>query len=395
MNYPGVLAADPEVVAKIQAALDRGKPVDGHAPGLRRDEAKAYVAAGMSTDHECTSKAEALDKLAAGCDIQIRQGSAARNFDAIYTLIDEQPDSIMFCSDDKHPDDLLVGHINHLVRDAVARGIDPLNALQAACVNPVMHYDLDVGLLRVGDPADFVEVDDLDNFGVLRTWIDGQLVAEEGTSRLAGHEVTPINNFLAQLKTVDEFRLPATSNRIRAIEVKDGELFTGSSIVEAKLVDRQIVSNPDADVLKIAVINRYQDRRPAVGFVHGVGLKRGAIASSVAHDCHNIVAVGTTEDDLCAAVNFVIANQGGLAAADGSEHASLELPIAGLMSTRSCHEVAAEYGSLKSLARSWGTPLWAPFMTLSFLALLVIPELKLSDQGLFDARTFKSVDVAV
>lgn len=395
MNYPEILDGNAEVAGKIQAALDRGKPVDGHAPGLRGAQARAYIAAGISTDHECTTREEALDKLAGGCQVQIRQGSAAKIFEALFTLIDEHPDAIMFCSDDKHPDDLLDRHINQLVREAVARGMDPLNTLQVACVNPVKHYHLDVGLLRVGDPADFVEVDDLSNCRVLKTWIAGELVAEDGQSKLPSRQFEPINKFLAKPKTADDFRLPATSPRIRVIDVKDGELATRSSIVKANILDRCFVSDTERDVLKITVINRYQDSDPAVGFVRGIGLKQGAIASSVAHDCHNIIAVGTTDKDLCAAVNLVIANQGGLVAVRGTNNATLALPLAGLMSTYTCKQVAVEYQSLKTLAKSWGTPLREPFMTLSFLALLVIPELKLSDLGLFDARAFKFVEVAV
>jgi len=395
MNYPGVLGGDVEVTAKINAALDRRKPVDGHAPGLRGDQAAAYVAAGISTDHECVSKDEALDKLAAGCRIQIRQGSAARNFAALYSLIDEYPDQAMLCSDDKHPDDLLAGHMDQLVREAVKMGIDPMNALQAACLNPVRHYGMDVGQLRVGDPADLVEVDNLTQFGVLRTWINGEIVAEQGTTRLTGTDVQPINHFLATNKTAADFLCQATTSSIRVIEAKDGELITGSSQAEAHVVDGAIVSHPAADILKMTVVNRYQDTPPAIGFIRGFGLRQGAIASSVAHDCHNIVSVGVSDDDLRRAVNLVIENRGGLSAVSGHDFAALALPIAGLMSCRSCQEVAREYEQLNALCQSWGTTLRAPFMTLSFMALLVIPELKLSDQGLFDGQRFEFASLRV
>jgi adenine deaminase len=392
MNFPGVLGGDPDCLAKIRAAQDRGKPVDGHAPGLRGAEAARYVAAGMTTDHECFTKEEALDKIAAGCKISIREGSAARNFDALYTLISEHPSMTMLCSDDKHPDELVVGHINALVRRAVDRGVDVFDALQAACVNPVEHYGLNVGLLRVGDPADVIEVDSLTAFNVRRTWIDGQLVAEEGKTHIPRVEPEIENQFVATHVQPGDFAVPAIHGaRLQVIEALDGQLITRRLEVEPRLIDGVVESDPSRDVLKMVVVNRYQKAPPAVAFVKNFGLHTGAMASSVAHDSHNVIAVGVTDDDLAAAVNAVMNAGGGLAAVSHSDgaHWVLPLPVAGLMGTGTCAEVAHAYQELDAAVKDWGSQLRAPFMTLSFMALLVIPELKLSDLGLFDGGRFE------
>jgi adenine deaminase len=391
MNYPGVLARDSLVMAKIKAAGDRNKPVDGHAPGLRGLDAKNYFAAGISTDHECFTKQEALDKIACGAKILIREGSAARDFDQLYTIIDEYPDRCMFSSDDKHPDDLLEGHINQLVRRAARQGMDMMNVLRCACVNPVEHYGLGVGLLREGDPADFIEVDNLEDLGILRTFIDGRLVAYRG-ARLIGAGVSPIvNRFRTSKTTVGEFRVEAVSSRVHVMEALDGQLITRHTVVEPKIVDGAAVADPERDILKITVVNRYNDAPPAVAFVRNFGLKSGAIASSVAHDSHNVIAVGASDEHLCAAVNLVIEARGGLAVASNDETEVLPLPVAGLMSTDTCNRVAARYVVLDHLAKQLGSQLRAPFMTLSFMALLVIPEYKLSDKGLFDGGRFQFV----
>ncbi|MEM7315859.1 MAG: adenine deaminase [Planctomycetota bacterium] len=393
MNYPGVLAGDREVIAKIDAARQRGKPVDGHAPGLRGEMAEKYVAAGITTDHECTTRDEALEKLAAGCKIQIREGSAARNFDALYTLIDDYPDNCMFCSDDKHPDELSVGHIDVLVRTAIERGMDTMKVLRVACLNPVEHYSLNVGTLQVGDPADLIEVDDLKTFRIRRTWIAGQLVAENGKATFDVADVAPMNEFRASPKSPDDFRVPAQSTRVRVIVAEDGELITGQTSVDAKVEAGFAAADPERDILKIAVVNRYEDTPPAVAFIKNVGLKQGAIASSVAHDCHNVVAVGVDDESLCRAVNLVIDNKGGLSVAGPNVGQCLPLPIAGLMSPDSCRAVGDAYHRLNEIVASFGSPLRAPFMTLSFMALLVIPSLKLSDRGLFDGEKFEFVSL--
>jgi adenine deaminase len=399
MNFPGILNGDPGCLAKVKAAHGRGKPVDGHAPGLRGDEARRYIAAGITTDHECFTKDEALDKLAAGAKIIIREGSAARNFDALYTLLGEYPGRIMLCSDDKHPDELLTGHINGLVRRAVAAGIDLYDALRAACVVPVEHYRLKVGQLRVGDPADFIEVDSLTNFGVLRTWINGQLVAENGKSLIERVEPAVINQFVPQTVSADDIQVSCSpplhgeglgEETLHVIEAIDGQLITNHLTYAPKIVDGCVVSSTKDDVLKLVVVNRYEKAQPAIAFIKNFGLHRGAIASSVAHDSHNVIAVGVDDEDVVRAVNLVMEAGGGLSAACAADNVAevLPLPVAGLMATGTCEEVGTAYAKLDKLVKQWGSPLRAPYMTLSFMALLVIPELKLSDRGLFDGKKF-------
>lgn len=389
MNFPGVLYGDPQVAAKLAAARARNKPIDGHAPGLRGEQAAQYIAAGISTDHECFTKEEALDKLRHGMKIIIREGSAARNFDALYPLLAEHPDRVMLCSDDKHPDELLTGHINALVRRAVERGVPLLHALRAACINPVEHYGLDVGQLRVGDPADFIEVEDLKSFRVLRTYIDGQLVAERGRTTLPQTRPGAPNRFSAAPFTPEQFAVPATGEMLHVIEAIDGQLITRRHVLRATIEAGQAVPDVERDLLKIVVVNRYSTAPPAIAFIQGFGLNAGAMASSVAHDSHNIVAVGADDESLCRAVNLVIESQGGLSVVGAGSAEVLPLPIAGLMATGSCEEVGAAYEKLDRLTKQLGSPLRAPFMTLSFMALLVIPDTKLSDLGLFDGQKFE------
>jgi adenine deaminase len=399
MNYPGVLAGDPEVMAKIAAARARGKPVDGHAPRLRGGVAAAYAAAGIDTDHECVDLDEALDKIAAGMSILIREGSAARNFAALASLIDTHPGRCMLCSDDKHPDQLLLGHIDVLVRRALARGSDLFDILQAASVNPVRHYRLPVGLLQVGDSADFLEVDDLRSLRIRRVFVAGSLAAADGASvwpRIAS--ATP-NRFDARPKRPEDFVIRASATdegrAMRVIEALDGQLVTVSGSAVARVAAGGIATDPDHDLLKIALVDRYDDRPPAVALVRSFGLRRGAIASSVSHDSHNIVAVGATDADLARAVNLVIEARGGLAVASPDGDTVLPLPIAGLMSDRPGPEVAAAYADLDRRAKDLGSGLAAPFMTLSFMALLVIPSLKLGPDGLFDVDAFRPTGLFV
>jgi adenine deaminase len=394
MNFPGILHGDPGCLAKVRAAHERGKRVDGHAPGLRGAEAAKYIAAGITTDHECYTKEEALDKLAAGCKISIREGSAARNFDALYTLLGEFPGQTMLSSDDKHPDELAIGHINLLVRRAVERGIDVYDALRAACLVPVEHYGLDVGQLRVGDPADFIEVESLATFNVLRTWIDGRLVAENGKTTIESVDVSVVNKFVPRMLSTAEIAVSAPADdteKLQVIEAVDGQLVTGRLEVPVQVLHEAIHFNVDMDVLKLVVANRYYEAPPAVAYIKNFGLKRGAMASSVAHDSHNVIAVGVGDADLVAAVNLVMEAGGGLSAACAADGVSevLPLPVAGLMATGTCEEVGAAYEKLDRLVKAWGSPLRAPYMTLSFMALLVIPALKLSDRGLFDGGKFE------
>jgi adenine deaminase len=398
MNFPGILHGDPACRAKVKAAHDRGKRVDGHAPGLRGEEAARYIAAGITTDHECFTKEEALDKLAAGCKIIIREGSAARNFDALYTLLAEFPGQTMLCSDDKHPDELLEGHINVLVRRAIERGIDAYDALRAACVVPVEHYGLDVGQLRVGDSADFTEVDSLTNFQVLRTWINGELVAENGKTMIARVEPSVANNFVPTKITAKEIEVSAPADskwKLQVIEALDGQLITNRLEYPVQVINEAVHAQLELDVLKLVVVNRYYKAPPAIGFIKNFGLRRGAMASSVAHDSHNVIAVGVEDADIAAAVNLAMEAGGGLSAACAADRVSevLPLPVAGLMATGTCEEVGNAYSKLDKLVKQWGSSLRSPYMTLSFMALLVIPALKLSDRGLFDGAKFEFTDL--
>jgi adenine deaminase len=399
MNWPGVLHRAPEVLEKIELAHRYGRPVDGHAPGLQGADAARYTSAGISTDHECFTAAEARDKLAAGMKILIREGSAARNFDALIELLPQHYEQLMFCSDDKHPDTLLLGHINQLVQRAVALGYSVFDVLQVACLNPVAHYRLPVGQLRPGDPADFILVEDLTGFHVLKTFLNGELVAESGQCLLPASPVALANNFHAQPVAATALALPAphpaaTTETFPVIECFDGQLITARRDLTLPVADGQLQPDPAQDILKLVVLNRYTPgAAPAVAFIKGFGLKEGALASSVGHDSHNITAVGYDDASLARAINLVVAAQGGLAAvaAAGTEHV-LPLPVAGLMSDQPGPLVAAAYATLDHFAKAeLGSGLQAPFMTLSFMALLVIPSLKLSDKGLFDGEQFAFV----
>ncbi len=403
MNFPGVLNNDPEVLAKIASSRKANKPVDGHAPGLRGEAAGRYVAAGISTDHECFTADEALDKLGYGMKILIREGSAAKNFNALVGLLHDNSDSIMFCSDDKHPDSLAAGHINDLCARAVNHGVDVFKVLQAACVNPVEHYKLDIGLLQVGGHADFIIVNNLRQFEVLKTYIDGELVAENGVSNIKTTLSTIINNFTCSKKTPAHFTFKVAEDfdqLIPVIEAIDGQLITNKLMVKMQPQKGELKSDLENDILKIAVINRYRDAPIAKGFIKNFGFTEGAIASSVAHDSHNIVVVGVDDDSICKAVNLVIKEQGGVSCVrqgvvgdntNNGDEMVLGLPVAGLMSNRDGYEVANAYTAIDAMAKSLGSTLLAPFMTLSFMALLVIPHLKLSDLGLFDGDEFKLI----
>jgi len=395
MNWPGVLAHDAQVMAKIAAAKARGKRVDGHAPGLIGEDIVRYASAGIETDHECRTADEGRARIAAGMMLAIREGSAARNMDALLPVLREHPDRCMWCTDDAHPDTLLAGHIDRLMARAVAAGIDPFDALRAGTVNTVTHYGMPCGLLRAGDRADMALVDDLRSFRVRRTWIAGAVVADNGISQLPRRASATPNRFRQcrvraehlRLRLAQESRVTATAH---VITVEDGQLVTGHATETVAVHTGCIEPDPARDLLLLAVVNRYADAPPALALVRGIGLKRGAIASSVAHDSHNVVAVGASPSEVADAINAVCAARGGLALAASGTHV-LELPIAGLMSDRPAEEVAATYARLTEGARALGSPLHAPFMTLAFLALIVIPALKLSDRGLVDAMSMNFV----
>jgi adenine deaminase len=390
MNFPGVIYDDELVMAKIRLAHQMSKKVDGHAPGLRGEALKKYIAAGISTDHECFTYDEAKEKLSLGMKILIREGSAAKNFKALIPLIDEFPEMIMFCSDDKHPNDLLVGHINLLVKRAIEKGYNIWNILQAACTNPVKHYGLNVGQLKENDAADLIVIDNLTDFNILKTFINGELVAENGLPFLPYMEAESPNNFNTALKEISDFELKGEGEKIRVIEALEGQLITNEIIAAIKLSENgNVQTDIENDILKIAVVNRYNNSKPAVAFIKNFGLKNGALASSVAHDSHNIVVVGVSDEDICAAVNEIIRHKGGLSLSANGEQHILPLPLAGIMTTENGVDVANKYTILDKKAKELGTTLNAPYMTLSFMALLVIPSLKLSDKGLFDVDKFE------
>jgi len=395
MNYPGVLFDDTEVLKKIEWAKHFNKPVDGHAPGLRGESAKKYISAGISTDHECFSFEEAEEKLSLGMKVLIREGSAAKNFEALIDLLPKNYQNMMFCSDDKHPDDLIVGHINLLCARAVAKGIDVFKVLQAACVNPVNHYKMNVGLLKQNDAADFIIVENLVDFKVHQTYINGELIAENGESFVKHTPFETPNNFNIVAKTINDFQISGSGSKIRVIEALEGQLITNEIHHKPLIVEGQLVSDTENDILKMAVVNRYENTVPAIAFIKNFGLKKGAIASSVAHDCHNIVVVGTSDEEICNAVNLIIKNRGGVCTVNGAENKMLALPVAGIMSDKNAWETGKLYQEIDAMAKELGSNLKAPFMTLSFMALLVIPDLKLSDKGLFSGKTFSFVDLEV
>lgn len=395
MNFPGVLFNDEMVMQKIQAAKDAGKVIDGHAPGLRGDDAKKYIESGISTDHECFTKEEALDKIKYGMKIIIREGSAAKNFDALISLLDEFPEQIMFCSDDKHPNELEIGHINLLAKRAVNEGIDVMKVIRACTLNVVDHYGLDVGLLQKGDNADFIITKDIVNFEVLSTYINGELVAHNGCPMIKSVNEKSINKFNCNSIIENDIWVNAESKQIHVIEAMDGQLITNDIILDAKNENGNIVSDPENDILKLVVLNRYKPSPPTMAFVRNFGIKKGAIASTVAHDSHNIIAVGTSEKEIINSINLLVSSKGGISFINEEIEKVLKLPVGGLMTTKDGYETAKAYDEMDQLAKGLGSTLSAPYMTLSFLALLVIPKLKLSDKGLFDGGNFKFTSLYV
>ncbi|MBK9254151.1 MAG: adenine deaminase [Saprospiraceae bacterium] len=389
MNYPGVLNADAEVLQKIYYAQQAGKPVDGHAPGLKGDQAKAYIEAGISTDHECYTMEEALDKIKYGMKIIIREGSAARNFDTLLPLLGMYPEKLMFCSDDKHPDDLMVGHINLLVKRALAAGFDFFDVLRIACLHPIEHYNMNVGQLREGDPADFIVIDHPENLNVLETYINGILAATTDHCYLPEKSHPFINQFNINPISVSDIKLRGDGKNVPVIRAIDGELITEKHWANLPVLDGEVQPDLENDILKICVINRYNTAPPVIGFIKNFGLKDCALASTVAHDSHNIIVVGTDDYLICQAVNLLIDSKGGLSVTTNNESNHLPLQVAGLMSTDNCQNVSDAYIKMDQLVKQCGCKLRAPFMTLSFMALLVIPKIKISDKGMFDAESFQ------
>jgi adenine deaminase len=396
MNFPGVIHESREVMLKIEAARKIGKVIDGHAPGIKGDDLKKYVGTGISTDHECFSLEEALEKIACGMKIQIREGSAAKNFETLWSLVESHPERTMLCTDDSHPDELIrEGHMDKIIRRGLAKGLSIFDLLQVCVVNPVEHYGLPVGLLREGDWADFIVVDNLEDFNVQSTYINGLKVFDKHQGVLFNKVVVePENLFLARPVEPEQLKviLPDVNSTVRVIEALDGELITKSFqwVPPSSVVN----SNIEQDVLKLVVLNRYQpDASPQVGFIRGFGLQKGALASSVAHDSHNVIAIGVSDQEIVAALNLVIENKGGIVAVNGTSKKVLPLPVGGIMSSMDGEKVAKLYEDVDATAKQMGCKLRAPFMTLSFMSLLVIPELKLGDKGLFDVSAFKFVSL--
>ena len=395
MNYPGVIFDDAEVLKKIEWAKYYNKSIDGHAPGLTGDNLNKYISAGITTDHECFTYDEALEKLQKGMKVIIREGSAAKNFEALIDLLPEHFENMMFCSDDKHPDDLLLGHINQFCERAIAKDIDIFKVLQVACVNPVKHYGLDVGLLKVGDAADCIVVENLYDFKTLQTYINGALVFDKGESKIVSIDFEILNNFNTDKKLVSDFRYESNQSKIRVIECLDGELVTNEIIKDATTDNGNLISNTETDILKMTVVNRYENSKSSTAFIKNIGLKEGAIATSIGHDSHNIIAVGVSDEAICKAVNLIIDNKGGICAVSDDSEKVVPLPIAGIMSDQNAETIGKAYSELDEMAKGLGSKLHAPYMSLSFMALLVIPSLKLGDKGLFDGDTFKFTSLEV
>jgi adenine deaminase len=394
MNFPGVIYNDPEVIRKIESARLLGKPVDGHAPGLSGEALRKYVSAGISTDHECSTIAEAKEKISLGMKILIREGSAARNLEALKDLFSTNADMVMLCSDDLHPEMLEKRHINKLIGGLISEGFNKFDVIRSATINPSEHYNLNSGLLRKGDKADFILVDNLYSMDVLENWIDGDKVFSEGKVNFGYIAGIPVNNFNCKPVGEAEILVKNRGGSIRVIVAEEGELLTGEIDLQIGSSDF-VSSDADNDILKIVVKDRYNDGPPAVGFIKGFGLKTGAFASSIAHDSHNIIAIGTNDSDIVTAINEVVRLRGGLAVSGNGNVKSLQLDIGGIMSTHTCESVAKDYGNLNNLVNSLGCVMKAPFMTLSFMALLVIPDLKIGDRGLFDVRKFEPVSLFV
>jgi len=389
MNFPGVINQDPEVMKKIKSARDNGKPIDGHVPGLTGSDLDKYIHAGVSTDHECGDYDEAVEKIKKGMKIQLREGSAAKDFENLYPLVDEYPDHVMLCSDDKHPDDLINGHINQLIKKGLDKGLNFYNLLKAAIVNPAEHYNLPVGMLRVNDPADFIVVDSLEDFTVSQTYIDGEKVFDQKGTHLTIRPGEYPNVMEAQPLEGSDIEIENKQKPVKVINAKDRTLYTSFETINLNSADDKLHSDPERDILKIVVQNRYKHQRPSVGFIRNFGLQKGAIATSVAHDSHNIICVGVEDESIVKAVNEIINIGGGNVVYDGGNLTSLPLEFGGLMTSKPASDVAEQYQKLNAITKQLGCSLYAPFMTLAFMALPVIPELKITDQGLFDVTQFK------
>ncbi|MEJ5185616.1 MAG: adenine deaminase [Candidatus Geothermincolales bacterium] len=398
MNYPGVIAGDPEVMAKLQAF--RGLPVDGHAPGLSGAGLNAYVAAGIQSDHECVTAAEAMEKLSRGMYVYVREGSTAKNLESLLpAVLSGSPERFLLVSDDVNPEDLSQkGHLDYLVRRAVELGLDPLRALRMVTVNPARRFGIaDTGELAPGYRANLVVLEDLKGFRVLQVYREGEKVAQEGENlwkaedRISG---SPASMRIAWGK-IPGIALRAEGKRIRVIGVVPDQIVTESLVEEAKVEDGNAVQDPSRDILKICVFERHRGTgNVGVGFVRGFGLREGALASTVAHDSHNLVVVGSSDEEIWWAAQVVEKMGGGQVVVRGEEVlADLPLQVAGLMSTLPLEQVRERVQKIRGAARQLGCRLSDPMMALAFMALPVIPSLKITDRGLFDVDSFRHVPV--
>lgn len=394
MDFKGVINKDVRIINKINSALKRNKVVDGHAPGLSPYLTLKYVSSGISTDHECSTIEDARYKLSLGMKIIIREGSAAKNFESLHPLISECSkeycDSLMFCFDDAHPNDILHGHINSIVARAIEYGHNFFDVLKIACINPVLHYKIPVGLLRTGDPADFIITKDIKTFKIDKTYINGKLVFNDGISHIPLISEIPINNFNCEQKSILDFKFSTKNRMIPIINCINNQIITYKTMIDSNLLAPDFQSNIAKDILKIAVINRYENNsKISIGFIKNFGIRKGAIGSTVAHDSHNIIVVGTNDEYLCKATNIIIENKGGLCALNNEKTIIIKLPISGLMSALSAKEIASQYVKLNDFCKNvLGSQLDDPLMTLSFMSLTVVPHLKINDKGLFDVDSF-------
>ena len=388
MNFPGVIEEQKEIWGKINLAKKHHKPIDGHAPGLRGEDLRKYIGAGISTDHECTTLEEAEEKIKWGMKILIREGSAAKDFEALHTLVDRFPEQVMLCSDDLHPDDLLDGHMNKLLKRGLDKGLDIFNLLAALSLNPIRHYNINVGCLQVGDMADFILVDNLKELNILETWIEGKPVFKSGSNNFNYIPAPAINHFEAGEIKLDDLKVPYREGGMKVILAYDGELYTGEKLIQPGAENNLVVTDPERDIAKLVVLNRYHPAKPAIGFIKGFGIKKGSLASCIAHDSHNIIALGQSDQELLKVINLIIKNKGGVALSDGKTLHGMPLELAGIMTTGDPVLAANRYLELNNKARKLCMKMSNPFMTLAFMSLLVIPELKLSDRGLFSVRTF-------
>lgn len=427
MNFPGVISGDEEVIRKLEIAQEKAKVIDGHAPLLNGEDLDKYISYGISTDHECSNIEEAFEKKNKGMKIMVREGSSAKNMEALLkennrlnywieyeqagndvdTTLDENLSNSPFdflVSDDINAKDLLNGHLNILVKKAVEYGLSVTEAIKMVTLNPAKHYGLNSGEIAPDKIANFSLVDNLEDLNVKKVWVHGELVAEDGKSLFESEDCELLNNFKLTQVNAEDFNpkfekvdnggsLMSQSTTVNIMVATNGELIT-DRIAEDLFVENNVIQpNIKRDILKITVLDRYGEGNITNGFIKGFGLKKGAIASSVAHDSHNVVVVGTSSEDMAKAVNLIVENKGGVVAVSDESEEVLPLPIAGLMSNKDSDYVAGKLQDLLDFTKELGCSLDSPFMTLSFMALLVIPSLKISDKGLFDLTEFSFVNL--